>query len=55
MAEFITQNIGTIIVGLLVIGLLTLVTLKLVKDKKKGGCGCGCENCSMKNACHSKK
>ena len=55
MLEFLTQNIGTIAIGLAVAGLLTLITIKVVKDRKKGGCGCGCENCAMKNACHQKK
>ena len=46
---FIAQNIGTIIVGLILLAIVALIVRKLVRDKRsgKGGCGCGCESCTM--------
>ncbi len=57
MLEFLTANIGTILIGLLVAGIIALIILSMVLDKKKGksSCGCGCANCAMKGSCHSGK
>jgi hypothetical protein len=46
MLEFLSENIGTIIVGLVVAGIVAAVIIKLVRDKKKGKCvGCNCGSC----------
>ena len=44
---FIAQNIGTIIVGLILLAIVALIVRKLVRDKRSGKGGCGCESCAM--------
>jgi hypothetical protein len=42
--------IGTLIVGLIVAGIVAAIIVKIVRDKRKGGCAtcdCGCPNCAM--------
>ena len=57
MLSTITDNIGTIIVGAVLAIIVILIIRKLYKDKKAGksSCGCGCENCPSKGACHKQK
>lgn len=43
---------STFIIGTIVIGSLILGVVKIAKDKKKGGCGCGCSGCSHASDCH---
>ncbi|MBR4580324.1 MAG: FeoB-associated Cys-rich membrane protein [Lachnospiraceae bacterium] len=56
MIQFITANIGTIVIALVVAGIVAAIIVSIVRDKKKGksSCGCGCENCAMKGQCHTK-
>ena len=56
MIQFITANIGTIVIALVVAGIVEAIIVSVVRDKKKGksSCGCGCENCAMKGQCHTK-
>ena len=55
--DFIIQNMGTIAVLLVLAVIVGLIVNKLCKDKKsgKGGCGCGCSGCAMKDSCPSQK
>ncbi len=57
MLSTITDNIGTIIVGAVLAIIVILIIRKLYRDKKAGksSCGCGCENCPAKGACHKQK
>ena len=54
--DFITQNMGTIAVLLVLALVVALIINKMRRDKKagKGGCGCGCSGCAMKDCCPSK-
>ena len=48
MPAFITDNIGTIIIGIVVAGIVAAIIVKLVRDKRKGkcaGCDCDCNGC----------
>ncbi len=56
MFEWLTNNIGTIIVLILLVIIIAAIIIKMIKDKKDGksSCGCGCENCSMNGACNKK-
>jgi len=56
MAEWFSNNIGTIVVAVIVFGLFIGLVVKFYFDKKRGklSCGCGCEDCAMKNKCHNK-
>ncbi len=52
--HFITENIGTIIVGIIILAVVAGITVKLIRDKNKGktSCGCGCSNCPSSGICH---
>lgn len=43
---------ATVIVSAVLLAIVAAVIWKMVKDRKagKGGCSCGCENCSR--GCH---
>lgn len=56
MIEWISNNIGTIVVVAIVIAIVVLLSISLVKDKKKGKSCCGgCRGCSMSGSCKSKQ
>ncbi len=40
------------IIGGIVLILFVLASIKTIKDRKKGGCGCGCSSCSNASKCH---
>lgn len=54
MAEWLSENLGTIIISLSLLGLIVLITVGKIKARKAGGstCGCGCSHCAMQDACH---
>ncbi len=41
------------IIGGIVLILFVLASIKTIKDRKKGGCGCGCSSCSNASKCHT--
>ena len=48
MLNWISQNLGTIVVGFVIAAIAAAIVVKIVRDKRKGksaGCGCGCESC----------
>ena len=53
--DWLTQNLGTIVISLVLGVIVVLVIAKMVRDKKNGksSCGCGCANCAMRGSCHS--
>jgi hypothetical protein len=57
MLSWLTANIGTVLITLALIAIVTGVIVKLRRDRKKGrtSCGCGCEHCAMRGACHQKQ
>lgn len=57
MLEFLSQNIGTIIVLLILLAVVAAIIAGQVKAKKQGrsSCGCGCKGCPNLGACHSSK
>ncbi len=52
--NWLTANLGTILIALIVAGLVAAVIINSVRKKKQGqsSCSCGCANCPMKNKCH---
>ncbi|MBR6308869.1 MAG: FeoB-associated Cys-rich membrane protein [Lachnospiraceae bacterium] len=56
MIEFLTQNIGTIVISAGLVAVVTLIIRSLINDKKKGKSTCGgnCGSCAGCSACHSK-
>ncbi|MBQ6322740.1 MAG: FeoB-associated Cys-rich membrane protein [Lachnospiraceae bacterium] len=43
--EWLAQNAGTLIVGAILILLVFFAIRNIVKNRKNGGCGCGCSGC----------
>ena len=57
MLTWLSQNIANIIICAVLIAIVAAIIINMVKNKKKGksSCGCGCTDCPMSGACHSKK
>lgn len=51
--DFLSQNLGTILVLILLTAIVAAVVIKMIKDKRSGksGCSCGCEVCAMAQSC----
>jgi hypothetical protein len=54
MITFITNNLGTIVVGAIVAAIVILIAVKLIRDKKQGkhiACDTcnGCDGCGRTN------
>ena len=54
MLEWLSANIGSIIIGAVILVILVLIIRSLLKNKKQGktSCGCGCSSCLMNGSCH---
>ena len=54
---FVSEHLGTLIVGVIVAAIVGLLIFSLVKSRKKNGCGCGCgcTSCPMGAKCPSFK
>ena len=50
--DFIIENIWSIVIGALVLAAVVLAAVKIIKDRKKGKCSCGCEGCAFSESCH---
>jgi hypothetical protein len=54
--DWLTNNIGSIIVGAIVFAILVAVVASLVRKRKRGvsiSCDCGCDGCAASSTCHS--
>ncbi len=40
---------GNVVIAIAVFAVIGLAIFAVVKNRKKGGCGCGCANCHMKS------
>ena len=58
MWNWITDNIGTILICLVLIAIVSAIIISMVKKKKAGKsmvCSCGnCKTCPMGGSCHNK-
>ena len=56
MFTWLAENLGTVIICAVLIAIVVLIVCSMVKKKKQGktSCSCGCANCAMHGACHSK-
>lgn len=52
MLTWITENMGTILIGLLICLAVVLAARSVYRNKKKGGCSCGCSGCPVSSSCH---
>ncbi len=51
------MNWQTVVVALIVAAIFISIIVKGIINRKNGksSCSCGCENCGMKDSCHSTK
>ena len=56
MLQWISANIGTILISLVLLAVVALIIRSMVHDKKQGksSCGCNCAGCAVCGACHNK-
>ncbi|MCI6908510.1 MAG: FeoB-associated Cys-rich membrane protein [Clostridiaceae bacterium] len=57
MLAWLSGNLAAILICAALIAVVAAIVAGLIRDKKRGksSCGCGCANCPMSGACHSKK
>ena len=44
--------LSTIIISSIVAIVFVAIIVSMIKNRKKGGCSCGCTGCSLKGSCH---
>ena len=56
MLQWISANIGTILISLVLLAVVTLIIRSMVHDKKQGkpSCGGNCAGCAACGSCHNK-
>ena len=56
MLQWISANIGTILISLVLLAVVALITRSMMRDKKQGKSSCGgnCAGCAACGACHNK-
>lgn len=56
MLQWISTNIGTILISLLLLAAVALIIRSMMRDKKQGKSSCGgnCAGCASCGACHNK-
>ena len=56
MLQWISTNIGTILINLLLLAAVALIIRSMMRDKKQGKSSCGgnCAGCAACGACHNK-
>ena len=56
MLQWISANIGTIVVGLILLAVVVLIVRTMIRDKKQGKSSCGgnCAGCAGCGSCHNK-
>ena len=56
MLQWISTNIGTILISLLLLTAVALIIRSMMRDKKQGKSSCGgnCAGCAACGACHNK-
>ena len=56
MLQWISANIGTILISLVLLAVVALIIRSMVHDKKQGkySCGGNCAGCAACGSCHNK-
>ena len=54
MLQWISENVGTILICIGLIVIVALIVRSLIRQKKQGksSCGDGCAHCAMHGQCH---
>lgn len=55
MLAWLSGNLAAILICAALIAVVAAIVAGLIRDKKRGKSSCGCANCPMSGACHSKK
>ena len=57
MLQWISTNIGTIVICIVLLAIVGLIVRYLVRQKKEGKSTCGgnCTHCAMHGSCHTQK
>ena len=57
MLQWLSANIGTLIICIILLTIVALIVRSLLRQKKQGksSCGCGCAHCVMHGSCHPSK
>ncbi|MBP8641014.1 MAG: FeoB-associated Cys-rich membrane protein [Oscillospiraceae bacterium] len=56
MLGFISENLGSLIIGAIILLVIVLIILKMVRGGTKSLCSCGdCSSCSSCGACDMKR
>ena len=55
MLQWLSANIGTILIGGALLAVVLLIVRYLLRQRKAGksSCGAGCAHCAMHGQCHS--
>ena len=56
MLQWISMNIGTILISLVLLAVVGLIIRSMIRQKKQGKSSCGgnCAGCAACGACHKK-
>ena len=54
MVQWISENLGTILISIGLIAAVVAIIRSLIRNKKQGksSCGATCAHCSMSGSCH---
>ena len=52
MMEFFTKFGPTLVIGGILLAVVAAIVIHLIRQKRSGGCGCGCSDCPSKGICH---
>ena len=57
MLQWLTANLGTILISAVLLAVVILIVVYLLRQKKAGksSCGAGCPHCAMHGRCHGKR
>ena len=57
MLQWISENVGTILICMGLIVIVALIVRSLIRQKKQGksSCGAGCAHCAMHGQCHKER
>ncbi len=57
MLEFLSQNVGSILILLAVAAVIGALLFGFIRNKRRGvsSCSCGCSDCPMSKSCQQNK
>ena len=57
MLAWLSANLSTVIISAVLLAIVIAISVYLINRKKSGksACGCGCENCALRDGCRGEK